>query len=149
MRRLGVLCLAALLCGACSSGGGDAAASTQATTLRPTSTDVTQPIEQLQMKASQATDLLVAHKWAAVVEQFNSQMRAGLTAEGLKTAWAQIEVEFGAYRSRSTTTRVRPSSTDVVFDTPLAFTKMPGKSRITFDRDGKIAGLFILKAEVP
>lgn len=124
-------------------------ATTNVTTLRPTSTDVTQPIEQMQMKASQATDLLIAHKWDDVVAQFNGQMRAGLTAEGLKTAWAQVETEFGAYKSRGTTTRVHPQADVLTFDTPLAFAGKPGKSRISYDRAGLIAGLYILKADVP
>ena len=149
MRRLGVLWLVMVAFAACSSGDNNTHSATNVATLRPTSTDVTQPIEQMQMKASQATDMLIAHKWDQVVADFDATMKAGLTAEGLKTAWAQVEAQFGPYQSRGTTTRVRPQAAELVFDTPLMFSKQAGKSRISYDRDGKIAGLYILRADVP
>lgn len=148
MRRLGYLCFAVLLLGACSSSK-DESASTTTAVPRSATTDVTQPIEQMQMKASRATDLLIAHKWNDVVADFNGQMSAGLSADGLKTAWAQVETKFGAYKLRGTTTRVRPGDSYLVFDTPLTFASQPAKSRISYDADGKIAGLYILKADVP
>ena len=98
------------------------------------------------MKASSVTDLLIAHRWDQAVGSFNSSMKASYTADSLKLAWGQVEAQFGAYVSRGTTTRVKPSANEVVFDTPLSFKDKAGKSRIAFDIAGNISSLNILPA---
>jgi hypothetical protein len=145
MRRLLVI-LVCVAFAACSSGGGDDKPAAQAT-----STTSTLPIAQMQAKASQLTDLLIAGKWDDVVAEFNAEMHIGLTSAGLKTAWEQVVATYGAYKSRGTTARSLTAAPPgiVVFDTPLTFGSEASKSRISLDADSKVAGLFILKATVP
>jgi hypothetical protein len=143
MRRL-LFVLVTVAFAACSSGGDDKP------TAQATTTTATVPVAELQAKASQLTDLLIAAKWDDVVAEFNAEMHLGLTADGLKTAWESVIATYGAYRSRGGTARslaAAPAGT-VVFDTPLTFAKEAMKSRISFDVDRKVAGLFILKATV-
>lgn len=143
MRRLGVLCVAVLLLGACSSGA-DKPTVTNAT--RPPSTDVTQPFEQLQMKASELTDLLIAGKWSDATAMFSGSLKASYSPESLKLAWSQVTTKYGAYVSRGTTTRTSGSN---AFDTPLNFSGARMKSRVGFNIDGQIESLYILKADAP
>lgn len=150
IRRLPVfaavaVALAGSACG--DSGGAKTAATSAPSTIAP---GVTIPVAQLQASASTITDHLIAHKWDEVVLKFNDSMRAGLSAQGLKTAWAQVEAEYGAYKSRSATAQARPpDNAQVTFDTPLLFAKAPAKSRISFDDNGLVAGLYILQLNVP
>lgn len=144
MRRL-LLILVCVAFAACSSGD-DAKSTSPATT-----TTSTVPIAQLQAKASQLTDHLIAGKWDDVVAEFNAEMRVGLTADGLKTAWGQVVATYGAYKSRGTTARSLAAAPQgiVAFDTPLTFGSEAMKSRFSLDVDQKVAGLYILKASVP
>lgn len=145
MRRL-LLVLFCVTLAACASGGDSNQPNASATT-----TTSTLPIAQLQAKASDLTDLLIVGKWDDVVAEFNAEMRAGLTADGLKTAWGQVVATYGAYKSRGPTGRSLAAAPPgiVVFDTPLTFGKELSKSRFSFDTDRKVAGLYILKASVP
>jgi hypothetical protein len=149
MRRLLVVvaCVAATGATACASDNGNGAA----LTTKPASTASTVPLAESQAKADRLTDLMIAEKWNEVVVSFNSEMRASLSADGLKTAWGQVVATYGAYKSRGATVQSQTAATPglVVFDTPMTFGAEALKSRITFDGDGKVAGLFILKASVP
>ncbi len=149
MRRSLVLvsCVAALAAGACASGSDEPTAATVA----PTSTSSTIPVAQLRSRASEINDLLIAAQWDSVVEGFTAEMRAGLTADGLKTAWEQVVATYGAYRTRGISDRSLTAAQQgtVVFDTPMTFGTTSLKSRIAFDADGRIDGLLILKANVP
>jgi len=151
IRRIALVAALAVTFGgtACGDSGGSksTATSSSQTTVTP---GATIPIAQLQAGASTITDQLIAHKWQEVVAKFNAEMRAGLSADGLKTAWAQVETEYGVYKSRSTTARVHVDDASVVtFDTPLVFAKANAKSRILFDANGEVANLYILRADVP
>jgi hypothetical protein len=148
MRRLLIILFCCALT-ACSSGGDDNNGTTTATTVKaPTTTTI--PVAQLRDLASQITDLMIAGKWDDVVSHFNAEMLMSMSAPSLKTAWEQVTGEFGAYKQRGATARSTTAAPNgvVVFDTPMSFEKAAMKSRISFDRDGKVAGLFILKANV-
>ena len=147
LRRIlvALACCAAVSAAACSSGDDNGA---EPATVSSTTPPSTVPIEQLQARADDLTDLLIAGTYRDVVDAFNAEMRAGLSAPGLKTAWEQVIATYGAYKSRGTTTRVHAGGgeTNVVFDTPLTFGTNALKCRITFDSDGALAGLRILPA---
>lgn len=153
IRRLSVLFLvaAAFMGAACSSG--DKKGSSTATTvfsLQPTTTGVTIPPAQLQATASTVTDLLVANKWADAVKTFSPMMAANFNVEGLKLAWGQVEAQYGKYRSRGATERVRAADKQyVIFDTPMTFGTHSLKSRISFGASGQIEDLKILESNVP
>ena len=107
--------------------------------------------DALQKKASDVTDLLIASKFDEIVGDFNTEMRKGLTAAELEAAFGQVVTAFGRFQSRAATVRSLAAAPEGVrvFDTPMIFGTKTMKSRISFDRDGKIAGFFILNADVP
>lgn len=136
----------ALLFAACSSGGdGDDGAASASTT-----TASTIPVSELQSDASRITDLLIAGKYDDVISHLNAEMLLSMSSQNLKTAWEQLTTQFGAYKSRGTTARSTTAAPQgiVVFDTPMQFAKAAMKSRVSFDRDGKVASLLVLKADV-
>jgi hypothetical protein len=146
VRTLGALiAVAALVVGACSSGDGDKTAGDATTT----TTVATIPEANLQAQASVLTDALIAQKWDEVVSHFDTRMQENLTAAGLKQAWDQVVTAYGPYKARGTPARVHVVSSLTVFDTPMTFGSEPMKSRFSFDHDGKVGGLFILKADAP
>jgi hypothetical protein len=103
----------------------------------------------LKTKAAEITDDLADHDWKAVRDEFDDDMKDGLSEKGLEEAWDKVVDLKGRYQSRGKPAQVTPAGIQVkkdhlVFDTPLQFAKGAMKSRITFHRDGKIAGLFIL-----
>lgn len=140
----------AFVAAACSSDGDKTSSVSAATTQVSGTTRTTIAIEILQAKASTLTDKLISGKYAEVTETFNGEMTAGLTPENLKTAWQQVEAQFGKYQSRGTTTKSLSAAVPgtVVFDTPMTFTKKAMKSRISFDEDGLVGGLIIVDASV-
>lgn len=142
-----VLAVGVVVVAACSPGEKDRTTDDAAAS---TTTESTVTVSALQAKASRLTDRLIAGRYTDVVATFNAEMRSGLTAEGLKTAWEQVVAAVGAYKSRGTTARVNPPSGAgfLVFDTPMTFGTQAMKSRITFETDGAVAGFFILYADV-
>ena len=92
---------------------------------------------------------MIAGKWQDIAAQFDDRLKASLTADGLKQAWDQVVAQFGAYKWRAATVKVIVTSTLFPFDTPMTFGSTAMKSRVSFDSDGKIAGIFILKADAP
>lgn len=107
--------------------------------------------DALQQKASDLTDLLIESKFDEIVDDFNAEMRKELTVSELETALGQVVITFGRFQSRAATARSLTAAPEGirVFDTPMIFGAKTMKSRISFDRDGKVAGLFILNADVP
>lgn len=80
-----------------------------------------------------------------MTSQFDSTMKAGLSAEQLQVLWDRIEREHGAYRShRAPEVTMHGDLTTV--DVDLLFGTAHIDYRITFDPDGKIAGLYLLLA---
>lgn len=150
IRRLTALVLVVMASvgAACSSGGNkeETTSSTQLS-LQPTTTGVTVPPAELQAKASSVTDLLIANKWEEAVKTFSPLMAANFNVEGLKLAWGQVEAQYGKYRARGETARVRASDKQyVIFDTPMTFGTNSLKSRISFDGNGEVGELRILES---
>lgn len=103
----------------------------------------------LSRKAATVTDLLAKNDWKTVRQDFDATMRDGLTADGLDSAWKQVTQQFGAYKSRGEPTRVPKPGDVTVFDTAMQFQRGAMKSRVAFNSDGLISGLYILRPDVP
>ena len=133
--------------GACSSGDDKPSAGAATTQVSAAAPSTIAP-QVLQAKASTLTDQLIAGDYEAVTKEFNADMASGLPPENLKTAWQQVEAQYGKYQSRGTTAKSLAATPQgvAVFDTPMTFAKKAMKSRISFDPDGHVAGLFILEA---
>ncbi len=146
MRRHGgmlfVTLVVAVLLAACGSGGpsGDDASGGS------DGGAIAGGVEELRPKAAEITDQLAANEWANVRSHFDENMKKKLAEDGLANAWAQVVKSRGGYLSRGEPKQLgSPADKDVlVFDTPLEFEQGAMKSRLTFNPDGTIAGLFIL-----
>ena len=106
-------------------------------------------VEELRPKAAEITDRLAANEWAKVRSQFDDNMKQELAEDVLANAWAQVVKSKGEYVSRGEPTQLgSPAGKELlVFDTPLEFERGAMKSRLTFNADRTIAGLFILVPE--
>ncbi|MEO6205442.1 MAG: hypothetical protein ABIO67_08685 [Mycobacteriales bacterium] len=85
---------------------------------------------------------------APVAAEFASVVATRLDAGGLCRAFATYEAEFGTYRSAGTATSVQRGAITVV-QVPLRLTKGAGEYRVSYDVDGKIVGIYFLRAGVP
>jgi hypothetical protein len=102
-------------------------------------------------RTSEALVLLsdvVAGRDSAVVDRFDERMRASLSSEGLRAAWATYEQAFGRYVGHGA-----PQSSTLgaytVVQVPLTMSVRGGEFRISFAADGSIAGLYFLRRGVP
>lgn len=136
----GVALLGAILTGGCSGGEDDGGASADAGTTAPSVDPAA-----LGTRAAELTDQLGRNEWAAMRTGFDATMTQALSEDGLATAWAQVVGEKGAYTSRGEPVQVTLDGDVAVFDTPMQFEGGPMKSRISFNAEGEIAGLFILE----
>lgn len=83
-----------------------------------------------------------------VTEHFDSAMRARLSARDVCAAWHSYTALFGNYVSHGTPRLVRVG-TERVVQIALHLRKRDGEFRVTFDRNGRIAGLYLLRTGVP
>lgn len=83
-----------------------------------------------------------------VTAGFDPTMQQRLSADGVAAGWAAYQKQFGDYQSHGDPEDVSRGDLTVV-NVPLKMARKPGQFRITFHRDGHIAGLFLLKTGVP
>ncbi len=100
-----------------------------------------------------AEGLKVLRQWAAgegrlMVPRFDEAVRERLDEAGLAAAWAQVEGLSGKLMTVGRPTVAARDKYRVV-DIPLAFERGPMKARISFDSEGRIAGLFVLYPDLP
>lgn len=132
MKKALGLVVVALLIAACSSSE---------------ASDEAVPVEDLASRAGEVTDQLAENNWGAVRADFDANMSEKLTEDLLATAWAQVTGSKGTYESRGEPEQIPKPGDFVVFDTPMTFADGQMKSRVTFNEDGQIAGLFILEPD--
>jgi hypothetical protein len=83
-----------------------------------------------------------------VTSGFDDTMRQRLTADRVAASWTAYQQQFGNYQSHGDPADV-PRGPLTVVDVPLTMQRAPGLFRVTFDPDGHIAGLFLLKSGTP
>ena len=86
---------------------------------------------------------LAAAQWDDVTKDFDEQMAAALSTQGMSDTWAQILGMVGALE-RSGEPFARRMGELTVVDVPLTFEAGDMVGRISFRSDLKIAGLFVL-----
>lgn len=94
-------------------------------------------------RASEIFELLTAAQWDAVTQDFDDQMAAALSSQGMADTWAQIVGMVGALESSGEPFARRMGDLTVV-DVPLTFEAGDMVGRISLRPDLKIAGLFVL-----
>jgi hypothetical protein len=106
--------------------------------------------------AAARAETLVSHwtanQWdeayAAAQPLTDKMIEHDLSPQLLGNALAQVIGMVGAYQRMGEST-VHPQGDHTVVDIPLEFEAGEMKGRVVYDRDGRTAGLFILRPEVP
>jgi hypothetical protein len=94
-------------------------------------------------RAGQLLADLTAGRWAGVWAQFGDRVGARLDPPGLAAAWAQVIGLVGQYERRGEPSVYQAGDFTIV-DTPLFFEAGERMGRVSYDRDGRVAGLFFL-----
>jgi hypothetical protein len=81
-----------------------------------------------------------------VRRDFTEQMLKAVDTEKLTSTWAHVTAFYGAYEGMGEPF-VRPLHGMTVVDVPLRFEAGEMVGRVSFDTDGKVAGMFVLRAE--
>jgi uncharacterized protein len=95
--------------------------------------------------AELTADDLASGNTAAVFANFDTVMQQAVTVDQLNQLWLQLQVQYGNYLNRAgSQTVVEGGYTSVIVD--LHFQYADTGFKVTFDADGKIAGLHLVAA---
>jgi hypothetical protein len=86
---------------------------------------------------------LVAGRWEAVCRTFGEQVAARVNAAGLAAIWAQLAGIVGRFERMGAPMAYQAGDYTLV-DVALAFEAGDRVGRVSYDRRGKVAGLFFL-----
>jgi hypothetical protein len=89
---------------------------------------------------------LVERRWSAICQNFDEQVAARLDPVGLAAVWAQIVGMVGQFE-RVGAPLARQAGDYTVVDVPLVFEAGDRLGRVSFDQQGKVAGLFFLPSQ--
>lgn len=93
-------------------------------------------------------DEVVRGNFTAVSARFDESVRQEASPEFLAKSWKDYQETFGRYQSHGDPEQVETGS-GVVVNVPLRMAKQPGEFRVTFNEDGRLMGLYFLRAGVP
>ncbi|MEV4800511.1 DUF3887 domain-containing protein [Nonomuraea sp. NPDC049421] len=100
--------------------------------------------------AADRTTALVAGladgRWEEVCRDFDETMAAGLSPDQLATIWAQVVGAIGGYERMGEPTAHQAADHTVV-NAPLFFEAGELTLRVTYDRDGRTAGFYLLRPD--
>jgi hypothetical protein len=86
--------------------------------------------------------------WEAVRRDFDARVAQALPdADAVASTWAAVAGRVGGYQQRMGEPLARQLGDFTVVDIPLEFEVGEQIGRISFDRDGRVAGLFVLPPE--
>src|SRR5262249_24387664 len=94
-----------------------------------------------QTAAREIAAQLAAGKFAAVCARFDDTMKAGLPADALETTWKTVTATAGPFL-RVKGTRAGKALTSDVVDLTCAFANGDWSLKVSFDPQGRVAGLF-------
>jgi hypothetical protein len=86
---------------------------------------------------------LVAGRWAEVCRDFDEKVARRLDTEGLAEMWARLTAMIGQVEQVGEPLAY-PAGHLTLVDVPLSFEAAERTARVTYDRDGKVAGLHFL-----
>jgi hypothetical protein len=99
-------------------------------------------------RAATLVACLTDGRWDDVCRDFDETVAARLDATGVAAVWAQVVGMAGGYEGMGEPL-ARQAGDYTVVDVPLRFEGGDRAVRVTFDRRGKVAGLFVLPADSP
>jgi hypothetical protein len=102
----------------------------------------------LATRATETIELVFAGDYAAVRAEFDETLSASLSEEQLAESRAQFEDQFGTFQSMGEPEVLERGELTVV-NVPLDMSEGEGEARVTYDAEGKITGLFLLRPGVP
>lgn len=88
---------------------------------------------------------IAAGRWEAARADFSDRMREAVSAERIADGWVQMAALLGEFEGMGEPVATGLGAHTVV-DLPLSFEAGEGNGHVTFDADGKVAGLFIRPA---
>ena len=100
-------------------------------------------IAQADVMALDLMDRIRQCEWVTVVSRFDDPMTAALDETGLSDAWASVIALRGEVESVGTPS-VRPRGLHTVVDVPIGQEAGEMTMRVSYDTDGRIAGLYFL-----
>jgi hypothetical protein len=114
---------------------------------RPAQSQITVTIQPLDLssKSNKFITLLSWGEYNAAENMFDETMKSAVPEEKLKEVWESILNQYGPYKSPGALRKDRIQIYDVIYVT-LQFEKNSLDSQISFDSNGKIAGLYFLPA---
>lgn len=86
---------------------------------------------------------IVEGRWADACAGFDATVRQRLSPEGLAATWAQVVGLLGGYERMGEPYALQAGDYTVV-NVPLHFEAGDAVGRVSYDRRGKVAGLFVL-----
>lgn len=95
---------------------------------------------------ARATQLMVdwiEARYEAVAADFSQPMADRLSADGLRDAWAQLAGIVGGYQQMGEAV-ARQAGDLTIVDIPMSFEASEMKGRVVYDKDARVAGLFVL-----
>ena len=99
--------------------------------------------------AAKATQLMIdwiEERYDQVAADFSDAVAEQLPASRLAAAWAQVIGLVGSYQGMGEPVTRQAGDLSIV-DIPLRFEASDMKGRVVFDKQGKVAGLFILNPD--
>ncbi|MCD9046104.1 DUF3887 domain-containing protein [Luteimonas sp. MHLX1A] len=101
-----------------------------------------------QAGAAAAIDQLEAGEFETLHARFNTTMAAQIDAGQLRQVWDGLVAQAGALQSRGEPVQQQHDGYEVVV-TPLQFERASLNAIVSFDADGRIAGLLLQPAGQP
>jgi dienelactone hydrolase len=92
-------------------------------------------------QAEGLVDSMARGDFASATKDFDATMKAALSAEQLGQSWAQVTAQIGAFKSRTGSREAQEAGFQTVHVT-CQFEKGSWDIKVTFDKDGKIGGLY-------
>jgi dienelactone hydrolase len=99
--------------------------------------------EDVTAAGKEFVDLLAKRDFAAAVERFDATMKAALPEPKLRETWETLQTQVGPYRKQLRTRTEKVLGYDVVLVT-CQFEKMTLDTKVVFDSNRKVAGLFFV-----
>ena len=91
---------------------------------------------------------LAAGNFQTVYGMFDASAKAQISVAALANGWQVYQEEFGSYRGHGSPEFIPVGSLDVE-QVPMFMAKGTQLARVTYEPDGAIAGLLLLKAGAP
>ena len=156
MRRAGVragavvltVLFAASVLSACGAAGTPSSSSTTTTTKTTKASQPTAASSPFTADALSVVAELAFGNFAPIVAGFDPTVKGQLSEPDLSAKWTAFEATFGDYLSHGTPISVKLAGLWVE-RVPVTMAHNKGEVRVTYDKNGEIAGLYFLKVGVP